>query len=188
LVGIFGGNVPAVGFSIGIERVFTIIENRLKSDKEVVRTTETDVLVASIDKGQLKERMKICAELWAAGIKAELLPKENPKIQQQLTYASNGNIPFAIIFGASEITNNTLNLKNLFTAEQTAIARADLIPTIQRTITDFYASGGVTAAAAVRAKREAEGAATTAAKDSKHAAAATITTTNNNNKDAKQEQ
>ena len=58
--------------SIGIERVFSIMEARLKKSKEPQRVTETDILVASIDKGLLQERMKICAELWKAGIKVPL--------------------------------------------------------------------------------------------------------------------
>jgi histidyl-tRNA synthetase len=60
LVGVFGSeNIPSVGFSVGIERIFTIFEEKNKSKPP--RKTSTEVLVASIDKGQLKERMKICS-------------------------------------------------------------------------------------------------------------------------------
>lgn len=100
----------------------------------------------------------LCSIFFSWHSQAELLPKENPKIQQQLNYANASNIPFAIIFGASEIANNTLNFKNLFTSEQITIPRAELVSGVQRAIADFYAKGGLSAAVAVRAKREVEGA------------------------------
>jgi len=64
-----GKQVPCVGFSIGIERIFSIIERRMKEKKEEMRIHEVEVYVASPQKGFLKERMKILQLLWDAGIK-----------------------------------------------------------------------------------------------------------------------
>ena len=53
LVGMFsksGTPVPCVGGSIGIERVFNILEEQLADDKSV-RATETQILIAQIGKG-----------------------------------------------------------------------------------------------------------------------------------------
>ena len=67
-----GRPVPCVGLSIGIERIFSILEARAKVDKsQVFRTTETQVLVASGQKNMLEERMRVCTMLWNAGIKVE---------------------------------------------------------------------------------------------------------------------
>lgn len=54
--------VPCVGFSFGIERVLAVLEKRQSNDQ--VRTVETQVYVASGQKGFLVERMRILAELW----------------------------------------------------------------------------------------------------------------------------
>ena len=63
-------HVPCVGFSIGIERIFTIMEERAKKDAEYsVRTLQTDVLIMSAQKGLIEDRMKICKILWEAKIK-----------------------------------------------------------------------------------------------------------------------
>ena len=74
LVGMFdpkGGQVPCVGVSIGIERIFSIMEARAKmAGAARVRTVETQVLVASGQKDLLEDRMKICTQLWDAEIKA----------------------------------------------------------------------------------------------------------------------
>lgn len=49
-----------------------------------IRETETEVLVASIGGGMQPRRMRICADLWAAGIKAEFGYKANPKMPDQV--------------------------------------------------------------------------------------------------------
>lgn len=130
LVGIFGESVPCVGFSIGIERLFAIMEARAEKAKDV-RATETEVFVASIDKELLKERMKLAAELWKAGVKAEFTLKANPKIQQQLTYANTQGVPLAIIFGKNELQKGSLMLKDLKNATQTEIQRANVVEEIK---------------------------------------------------------
>jgi len=72
LVGMFDPkhkNVPCVGVSIGVERVFSVIEARIVSSKSKVRTTEVEVYVASAQKNLLEDRMQLCKELWDADIK-----------------------------------------------------------------------------------------------------------------------
>ena len=79
LVGMFSGSpVPSIGVSIGIERMFTMLEERAKITQDV-RATETQVLVASIGKGMVPHRLKTVSALWAEGIKAETLYNDNPK-------------------------------------------------------------------------------------------------------------
>ena len=70
LVGMFDPkkrDVPCVGVSIGIERLFSIMEAQLAKTK--VRTTETEVYVATAQKNLHEERLKICKELWDEDVK-----------------------------------------------------------------------------------------------------------------------
>jgi histidyl-tRNA synthetase len=72
LVGMFDPkhkNVPCVGVSIGVERVFSVLEACLANNKTKVRTTEVEVFVASAQKNLLEDRMRLCKELWDANIK-----------------------------------------------------------------------------------------------------------------------
>jgi histidyl-tRNA synthetase len=62
-------SVPCVGVSIGIERIFAIMEAKLLNSDQKIRTTETMVYVASAQKNLHLERVKLCRELWNAGIK-----------------------------------------------------------------------------------------------------------------------
>ena len=71
LVGMFSNKpIPAVGVSIGIERVFAILEEKSKDDY-TVRETETQIMIAQIGKNLIGERMKILNDLWSLGVKAE---------------------------------------------------------------------------------------------------------------------
>ena len=66
LVGAFSSNkVPCVGVSIGIERVFAIMEQKAL-EAGGLKVTPVQVLVASAGKGLTVERMRIAQELWAA--------------------------------------------------------------------------------------------------------------------------
>jgi histidyl-tRNA synthetase len=119
-----GNNIPSVGISIGISRILSILE---KQEKHNVRPINTQVYVCSHGKKLLKERMKICSYLWNNNISAEFSYDINPKIKKQLAYASNKQIPFAIIFGEDEIKENVVQIKNLITKKQEKIQRNKII-------------------------------------------------------------
>merc|ERR1719263_957512 len=55
-----GKEVPSVGGSIGIERIFNILEDREKK-KGDVRPIETQILVSSIGKNLTAKRLEACA-------------------------------------------------------------------------------------------------------------------------------
>lgn len=112
LVGMFSGSkkpdaVPCVGVSIGVERVFAIMMQRLKEketkgDKSAVRAKEVDVYVMSVGEGLLKERMQVTKMLWDAGIKAEFMHKAKPKLPAQFGVVDKEAIPFAVILAPNE--------------------------------------------------------------------------------------
>ncbi|XP_059999760.1 histidine--tRNA ligase, cytoplasmic [Lagenorhynchus albirostris] len=135
LVGMFdpkGRKVPCVGLSIGVERIFSIVEQRLEAVKEKVRTTETQVLVASAQKKLLEERLKLISELWDAGIKAELLYKKNPKLLNQLQYCEEAGIPLVAIIGEQELKDGVIKLRSVASREEVDVRREDLVEEIRR--------------------------------------------------------
>ena len=73
LLGMFSGkSIPAIGGSIGIERVFNILEEKMKKETNV-RQNETEVLVAAIGKNMTRERFRVLNELWENNIKVIVL-------------------------------------------------------------------------------------------------------------------
>ncbi|MCQ2820648.1 MAG: ATP phosphoribosyltransferase regulatory subunit, partial [archaeon] len=64
LIGMFSGKqIPAVGVSIGIERIFNILEAKLKNDPSI-RASSTEVLVAALGKNLTKERFAAANLMW----------------------------------------------------------------------------------------------------------------------------
>ena len=91
-----GRSVPCVGVSIGIERLFSIMEaNMAKQSNNKIRTVDTQVYIISAQKNLVEERMKLITELWDADIRTEQSYKKNPKMLTQLQYCEEqGKISF----------------------------------------------------------------------------------------------
>uniref|UniRef100_A0A183U1X1 histidine--tRNA ligase n=1 Tax=Toxocara canis TaxID=6265 RepID=A0A183U1X1_TOXCA len=126
LVGMFSQkkqSVPCVGVSFGIERLFSIMEMRAELEKSAVRTTETEVFVASAQKNLLKERMKLCKLLWDNNIKAEMVYKANPKMLTQLQYCEERLIPIVLIVGERELQEGVVKLRNVEDRQEKVIFR-----------------------------------------------------------------
>lgn len=65
-------NVPCVGLSIGVERLFTVMEAKFKKQGVKVRSTNTQVYVATPQKDLVDERLKLCQMLWSEGINVNI--------------------------------------------------------------------------------------------------------------------
>ncbi|GAB1608506.1 histidine--tRNA ligase, cytoplasmic-like [Argonauta hians] len=134
LVGMFdpkGKAVPCVGVSIGIERIFAIMEAKILTSNTKIRTTSTEVFVVSAQKNMHKERMKICSELWGAKIKTEHSYKKSPKMLDQFQYCENSGIPLAVIIGESEIKEGVVKLRVVATREEHTVSRENYIEEIR---------------------------------------------------------
>lgn len=131
-----GHKVPCVGLSIGVERIFCIVEQRMQALGEKVRVTETQVFVATPQKNFLQERLKLIAELWDAGIKAEMLYKNNPKLLSQLHYCENTGIPLVVIIGEQELKEGVVKIRSVASRGEVAVKREDLVTEIQKRLSE----------------------------------------------------
>ncbi|XP_040297699.1 histidine--tRNA ligase, cytoplasmic-like isoform X1 [Bufo bufo] len=135
LVGMFdakGRKVPCVGISIGIERILSMAEKKAEESFKNMRTTETQVLVASAQPHYVEERMKLITMLWNCGIKAEMLHKKNPKLLSQLQYCERTGIPLVAIIGEQELKDGVVKLRDVATREEVNIPREYLVEEIQK--------------------------------------------------------
>ena len=147
LVGMFSGaDVPAVGVSVGVERVFAILESRARAAAAAsngrIRESETSVLVCSVGKGLQPERMRVAAELWAAGVAAEFGYKPDPNLKDQLRAADEGGVPFVCLLGKEEVESGTVKLKNMRAGTEETLPRGE--------------GGGLGRAVAERVRKEAD--------------------------------
>ena len=105
-----GKDIPSVGFSFGIERIFVILEH-IHKEAAWLRGPSTHILVATLGKGMALERLKLASELWKAGINAEILHEENPKALKFISHALDNMIPFIVWLGNDEIENGQVKIK-----------------------------------------------------------------------------
>ncbi|XP_311269.6 histidine--tRNA ligase, cytoplasmic isoform X2 [Anopheles gambiae] len=132
LVGMFNPKrkqVPCVGVSIGVERLFSILEARAGGK---TRTNETEVYVASAHKGLHLKRLEILNKLWSAGLKAEHSYKLNPKLLAQLQHCEEYQIPYAVILGDGELSRGVVKLREIATRKEEEVALDTFIEELRR--------------------------------------------------------
>ncbi|BFZ15092.1 hypothetical protein BsWGS_18131 [Bradybaena similaris] len=137
LVGMFdskGKKVPCVGVSIGIERLFSIMEAKAQAADKKIRTTETEVYVIAAQKGMVEERLKLCNALWDANVKTEQSYKKTTKMLSEFQYCEQTGIPLAAIIGQSEIEAGVVKLKTIGSREERNVPRADVVKEIRKTL------------------------------------------------------
>ena len=107
-------NLPGVGMSIGLTRLFFILNDigLIKSDRKSI----SDVLVVSMVE-DLSYAIKTANELRNASINAEVY-FDDKKIKAKFKYADRLNIPYVIVIGEDEIDSGKLTIKNMVTGKQ----------------------------------------------------------------------
>ncbi|XP_032598179.1 histidine--tRNA ligase, cytoplasmic isoform X1 [Drosophila grimshawi] len=135
LVGMFdprGKAVPCVGVSIGVERIFSVLEAKFAASKVKLRTSDVEVYVASAHKGLHEQRLRVLNQLWDAGIKAEHSYKLNPKLLAQLQHCEEHQIPLAIVLGDSELAQGIVKLREVTTRQESSVPLVELPDEIRR--------------------------------------------------------
>ena len=111
--------MPCVGISFGVDRIFSITKARMEREKqlETMRASETDVYVMAFGgkgfDGMLPQRMGVCKTLWDAGIKAEFSYKLKPKLPAQFKAAESASVPLAVILGEDEQAAGKVKIKEM---------------------------------------------------------------------------
>lgn len=139
LVGMFdpkSRQVPCVGVSIGVERIFAVLEAKQAAEKLRNRTTDVDVYVASAHKGLHEKRLEIVSQLWDGGINTEHSYKLNPKLLAQFQHCEERAIPFALVLGDSEIERGVVKFREVTTREEFELPLNDLVAEIRKRLAD----------------------------------------------------
>ncbi len=123
LVGMFlGEDVPACGFSLGLERILVVMTERKMFPPAVTRGA-ADVLVTLFEGEPPADALAVAAMLRQAGLRVDVYP-EADKIGKQLKLASARGIRFAAIVGESERQADSVTIKDLTAGGQQTMSRA----------------------------------------------------------------
>jgi histidyl-tRNA synthetase len=125
LVGMFSAEqVPACGFSLGLERILVVMTER-QMFPDNVTTSPTDVLVTLWSPERTPDALALAASLRAAGVRVDVYP-EADKLGKQFKYAATRGFPYVVIMGDDEAARGEVTVKNMKTGEQQSVARQEV--------------------------------------------------------------
>ena len=112
LVGMFlGQDVPACGFSLGLERILVVMAER-GMFPPALATTPADVMIAVFDAADMPHALRVAGQIRAAGVRV-LVYGDAEKIGKQIKYADARGIPYVALLGGDEIAAGTVTVKDL---------------------------------------------------------------------------
>jgi histidyl-tRNA synthetase len=123
LIGMFTKqSMPACGFSLGVERILVLMEERgMFGELEA----PVDVLVTLWNDDFTPNSFRLANELREAGLKVDLYP-DNDRYGKQFGYADERNIPYVAILAPEELEAGVVGLKDMKSGDQEEIAREDV--------------------------------------------------------------
>ena len=130
LIGMFGKEqIPACGFSLGLERILVVMEERGMFPPEIAESTAADVMVTIWDQGDVDENtqksLQFASAMRGAGLRATLYPQAD-KLGKQLKYAEATRFPFVVILKPEEI-----RLRDMTAGTEESLTEVKIIEHIQ---------------------------------------------------------
>lgn len=124
LIGMFlGRDIPACGFSLGLERIIVVMTER-NMFPPAVAGGAVDVMVTLWNNESRADALRLASELRAAGLRVDVYP-EADKLGKQFKYASGRHVPFVAIVGDDERAQGNVSIKDLRSGEQQVVGRGE---------------------------------------------------------------
>ncbi len=121
LIGMFGKqSIPACGFSLGLERIILLMEERGLFPERLAG--EPQVLVTLFSPETVTASAALAMELRKAGLHVDLYP-DVTNYGKQFKYAGQRRIRYALLVSPREIAANVVAVKNLASGEQEDVPR-----------------------------------------------------------------
>ena len=119
LVGMFSNqSLPACGFSLGLERILLILEERDMFPEQLAG--QPQVLVTQFDANTQAASLALAHRLRAAGLRVDLYP-DLDRYGRQFKYADERRIPFVLLLGPDELARQVVSVKDLRSGEQVEV-------------------------------------------------------------------
>ena len=121
LTGLFGvPNVPGVGISFGVDRIYDVLEELALFPSAVAQGTKA--LFFNLGAAESKQAYALLQQVRSSGTAAEIYP-EAVKMDKQFKYAEKKGIPYVIIIGSRELVEGNCVVKNIVTGQQQTVAQ-----------------------------------------------------------------
>jgi len=123
LLGIYGQPAPAVGISVGIERLVTLLAEKRKAEG---KKTDTVLLLACVKPEFYAYSVEIAAEFRKAGVPTETDLNER-NIRKQLDYANALSIPYVAVVGEREVKAKSVTLRDMASGKEEVLKITDAV-------------------------------------------------------------
>ncbi len=129
LVRSLGGRdqVPAVGFSFGLERVRLALDSEQGAEP---RPWEVDALVVALEAEDEPDAVGLASELREAGITVELDVRRRG-VKANLRHADRQRIPLVVIYGQREREQGRPVVRDMRTRQEVQVERSDLLAAVR---------------------------------------------------------
>ncbi len=118
LIGMFGKEqIPACGFSLGLERILVVMEERGMFPPEIAESTPADVMVTIGSEAAIADSLKLASELRASGLRVTVYPQAD-KEDKQWKYANSIGVPWLCTVNETDIADQMVSFQNLRTRER----------------------------------------------------------------------
>ena len=125
LIGMFGKEqIPACGFSLGLERILVVMEERGMFPPEIAASNPADVMVTIWDEESIDHSLKLASELRSNGIRVTVYP-EPDKFGKQMKYADAIKVPYVAILGETEIAEGKVKLKDMRSGDEKLVTASE---------------------------------------------------------------
>jgi histidyl-tRNA synthetase len=136
LIGMFlGRDVPACGFSLGLERIIVVMTERQMFPPAVAQGS-ADAMITFLDDGCRAGALTLAGTLRAAGLRVDVYPETSRKLDKALKYASSRHVPVLAILGPDELARGEVALRDLETRVQTSVAREAVVAAVRALVHD----------------------------------------------------
>tara|TARA_Y100000385_G_scaffold170654_1_gene176740 strand:+ start:834 stop:2201 length:1368 start_codon:yes stop_codon:yes gene_type:complete len=116
LTGLFGlKDLSGVGISFGADRIYDILETLDLFPKELSKGVK--ILFVNMGEKETEQAMVLANQLKENGISCEVYA-DAAKLAKQMKYANKLNVEYVAVIGANELSNKTVQLKNMSTGDQ----------------------------------------------------------------------
>ena len=122
LVGMFlGQDVPACGFSLGLERIIVVMTEREMFPANLA-SAPAAIMVTIASDHLAVDSISFARELRRAGLSVDVYP-EADKLGKQFKYAAAQGIPVVVVIGEDEHQRGEVTVKNMQSGEQRSLPR-----------------------------------------------------------------
>jgi histidyl-tRNA synthetase len=108
--------LPGVGISIGLSRLFYIINEQNMLNNSVL-TSPCDVLVIPMTES-LSPAISLATSMREAGLRVQIY-FDDKKFKSKISYANKLGVPYVVFLGEDELERGVITVKDMNTGDQT---------------------------------------------------------------------